>query len=260
MVMRRVARPVALRGHGVGPLEHELVSYEQRLPQLRNAVQAGDYTLDIRRIFGSHHRRGPRRIRTLAVLASPGNVRERREALRSCHLSPLACIPCAQSSLAPLLLTLLAHPVPRTGVFARPRDESASASCRTAVDSVRQAKLCFDHIVHEIVRDVIIVTRRWVHRARPPAGDGDDDCVTPGASALEADVHHVSLNTRAERTSGRLRRDRPRVSAPLSPRRALRRQRPTGATSKQNSRGSVFRAALSLPSGSSHRAGARTFR
>ena len=127
----------------------------------------------------------------LAVLPPPRDVAARREALRPCHVSRMARISSTQSSLASLLLSLLARAIPRPDVALCGGDERARASCGASVDSIRKAQFSFDDVVYEVVGDVVIVRGRGVHRARRLACDVDDDRVAPFAGASKSDVHWV---------------------------------------------------------------------
>ena len=129
----------------------------------------------------------------LAVPPSPRDVAERSEALRPCHVSRMARILSTQSSLASLLLALLARALPRADVALCGRDERARASCGASVDSIREAQFSLDDVVHEVVWDVVIVAWRWIHRTRRLACDGDDDRVAPDAGAPEPDFTDAIL-------------------------------------------------------------------
>ena len=118
-----------------------------------------------------------------------------------------------QSSLASLLLALLARALPRADVALRSRDECARASCGASVDSIRKAQLSLDDVVHEVVRDVVIVSWRWIHRTRRLPCNSDDDCVAPDAGAPESDLHWVIL--RRPRWAATHVRQRPRRSAAI---------------------------------------------
>jgi hypothetical protein len=139
----------------------------------------------------------------LAVRPSPRDVAKRSEALRPFHVSRTARILGSETSLAPLLLALLARALPRPDVALCSHDECAPASCGASVDSIHKAKFSLDDVVHEVVRDVVIVTWRWIHRPRRLACNRHDDCVAPYSGALESDVHWVIPGRMLESSAAR---------------------------------------------------------
>ncbi|HET9959430.1 MAG TPA: hypothetical protein VFQ61_33295 [Polyangiaceae bacterium] len=71
-----------------------------------------------------------------------------------------------QRSLASALLALFPRTCARVYVSFRGGDEHATTPRGGSVHSVLQAQLSLDHVVHEIVWDIVIVPGRRIQRAR----------------------------------------------------------------------------------------------
>jgi hypothetical protein len=210
--MSAAAGSRSLAWHDIGPLENELAPYGQRSPQRRDRVQAGNHALDSRGIFHPRHGGRARGIRTLTVLASPREVAQPSESLRLRHVGRVARILSPQSALASLLLALLARALPRPDVTLCGRDKRAPASRGASVDSIGEGEFSLDDVVHEVVRDVVIVGGRWIQHTRRLACNGDDYRVAPYAGAPESDVHLDHFEARPCIVP--VKRDTPRTGRP----------------------------------------------
>ena len=180
------------RSH-LGPLEHEFALDRQLTPQWRDSIQTGNHAFDSSRILYSRHGRRPTWIRFLTPLSPPRDIAKRGEALRLRHFGCMARIVDAQRSLASLLLALLPRPFARVYVALGGGNECAPAECSRTVDSVREAELSLDEVMQKVVRDVLVVPGRGIHRASGLVRQGDDDRITPSASAPERNVHRTNL-------------------------------------------------------------------